>query len=171
MLTIIGDEPCSRKRRKSRSFSILIAWILFFHPCVASDNEKLKIELDEVNQKLIILESWLTSARANESKLEEDLRQLSYSVNETNSAIDDLDKRKDSLKDSIVETSRSIEMQRNSTEENKLKLAQLLRTMQKVQSPSLLQILLRSESLEDFSSLIEYQKYFMKHLISLREKY
>ena len=171
MQTIRGEELYFKKRRKILSFSILIAGILFFHPCVASDNEKLKIELDEVNQKLIILESWLTSARANESKLEEDLRQLSYSVNETNSAIDDLNKRKDSLKGSIVETSRSIEMQKNSAEENKLKLVQLLRTMQKVQSPSLLQILLKSESLEDFSSLIEYQKYFMKHLISLREKY
>ena len=95
MQTIRGEELYFKKRRKVLSFPILIAGILFFHPCVASDNEKLKIELDEVNQKLIILESWLTSARANESKLEEDLRQLSYSVNETNSAIDDLDKRKD----------------------------------------------------------------------------
>ena len=171
MQTIRGEELYFKKRRKVLSLPIFIVGILFFHPCVASDNEKLKIELDEVNQKLIILESWLTSARANESKLEEDLRQLSYSVNETNSAIDDLDKRKDSLKGSIVETSRSIEMQKNSAEENKLKLVQLLRTMQKVQSPSLLQILLKSESLEDFSSLIEYQKYFMKHLISLGEKY
>ena len=171
MQTIRGDEPCSKKRRKILSFSILIAGILSFHPCAASDNEKLKIELDEVNQKLAILESWLTSARASESKLEEDLRQLSYSINETNSAIDDLDTRKDSLKDSILETSRSVEIQRNSADDNKLKLVQLLRTMQKVQSPSLLQILLRSESLEDFSSLIEYQKYLIKHLISLRDKY
>ena len=138
---------------------------------MASDNEKLKIELDKVNQKLIILESWLTSARASESKLEEDLRQLSYSINETNSAIDDLDTRKDSIEDSILETSRSVEIQRSSADENKLKLVQLIRAMQKVQSPSLLQILLRSESLEDFSSLIEYQKYLMKHFISLRDKY
>ena len=125
---------------------------------MASDDEKLKIELDKVNQKLIILESWLTSARTNESKLEEDLRQLSYSINETNSAIDELDTRKYSIEDSILETSRSIEIQQSSADENKLKLVQLIRVMQKVQSPSLLQILLRSESLEDFSSLIEYQK-------------
>ncbi len=144
---------------------------LSFDPSMASDDDKLKIELDRVNQKLIILESWLTSARASESKLEEDLRQLSYSINETNSAIDDLNTRKDSLEDSILETSRSVEIQRRSTNENKLKLVQLIRAMQKVQSPSLLQILLRSESLEDFSSLIEYQKYLMKHFISLRDKY
>ena len=151
MLTIISDEPCSKKRRKIFSFSVLIAGILSFDPSVASDNEKLKIELDKVNQKLIILESWLTSARASESKLEEDLRQLSYSINETNSAIDDLNTRKDSLEDSILETSRSVEIQRSSADENKLKLVQLIRAMQKVRSPSLLQILLRSESLEDFS--------------------
>ena len=138
---------------------------------MASDNEKLKIELDKVNQKLIILESWLASAKANESKLEEDLRQLSYSINETNSTIDDLDTRKDSIEDSILETLRSVEIQQSSADENKLKLVQLIRTMQKVQSPSLLQILLRSASLEDFSSLIEYQKYLMKHFISLRDQY
>ena len=171
MLTIISHEPCSKKGRKIFSFFVLIAGILSFDLCVASDNEKLKIELDKVNQKLIILESWLTSARASESKLEEDLRQLSYSINETNSAIDDLDTRKDSIEDSILETSRSVEIQRSSADENKLKLVQLIRAMQKVQSPSLLQILLRSESLEDFSSLIEYQKYLMKHFISLRDKY
>ncbi len=160
-----------KKRRIIISFSFLIAAILYLDPCVASDNEKLKIELDEVNEKLLIVESWLTSSRASESKLEEDLRQLSYSINETNSAIDDLDTRKDSLKDSILETSRSVEIQRNSADENKLQLVQLLRTMQKVQSPSLLQILLKSESLEDFSSLIEYQKYLIKHFINLRGKY
>ena len=171
MQFIRGDGTCSKKREKILSFSILIAGILSFDLCVASDNENLKVELEEVNEKLIILESWLTSARASESKLEEDLRQLSYSINETNSAIDDLNMRKDSLEDSILETSKSVEIQRNSVDENKLKLVQLLRTMQKVQSPSLLQILLRSESLEDFSSLIEYQKYLIKHLISLRDKY
>ena len=138
---------------------------------MASDDEKLKIELDEVNQKLIILESWLNSAKASESKLEDDLRDLSYSINETNSAIDDLDTRKDAIEDSILETSRSVEIQRRSANGNKLKLIQLIRAMQKVQSPSLLQILLRSESLEDFYSLIEYQKYLMKHFISLRDKY
>ena len=159
MPTIMSDEPCSKKGRKIFSFSILIVGILSFDPSVASDDEKLKIELERVNQKLIILESWLASARANESKLEEDLRQLSYSINETNSAIDDLNTREDSLEDSILETSRSVEIQRSSADENKLKLVQLIRAMQKVQSPSLLQILLRSESLEDFSSLIEYQKY------------
>ena len=121
MLTIISDEPCSKKGRKIFSFSVLIAGILSFDPSVASDDEKLKIELDKVNQKLMILESWLTSARASESKLEEDLRQLSYSINETNSAIDDLDARKDSIEDSILETSRSVEIQRSSADENKLK--------------------------------------------------
>ena len=171
MLTIISDEPCSKKGRKILSFSLLIAGTLSFDPSVASDDEKLKIELDEVNQKLIILESWLTSARASESKLEEDLRQLSYSINETNSHIDDLDTRKEGIEDTILETSRSVEIQRSSADENKLKLVQLIRAMQKVQSPSLLQILLRSESLEDFSSLIEYQKYLIKHLVSLRDKY
>ena len=139
-----------------RSFAILLTGILSFDLCVASDNEKRRIELDEVNEKLVILESWLTSARASETKLEEDLRQLSYSINETNSAIDDLDAIKDSIEDSILETSRSVEIQRSSADENKLKLVQLIRAMQKVQSPSLLQILLRSESLEDFYSLIEY---------------
>ena len=171
MLTIISDEPCSKKGGKIFSFAVLIAGVLFFDPSMASDDEKLKIELDKVNQKLIILESWLTSARASESKLEEDLRQLSYSINETNSAIDDLDTRKDSLEDSILETSRSVENQRSSADENKLKLVQLIRAMQKIQSPSLLQILLRSESLEDFSSMIAYQKYLMKHFISLRDTY
>ncbi len=171
MLTIISDEPCFKKGRKIFSFSVLIAGILSFDPSAASDGEKLKIELDKVNQKLIILESWLTSARANESKLEEDLRQLSYSINETNSAIDDLDRKKDGLNDAFLETFRSVDIQRSSADENKLKLVQLLRIMQKVHSPSLLQILLKSESLEDFSSLIEYQKYLMKHLISLRNKY
>ena len=171
MPTIISDEPCSKKGRKILSFSVLIAGTLSFSPSVASDDERLKIELDEVNQKLIIIESWLTSARASESKLEEDLRQLSYSINKTNSAIDDLDTRKDSIEVSILETSKSVEIQRSSAEENKQKLVQLIRAMQKVQSPSLLQILLRSESLEDFSSLIEYQKYLMKHFISLRDKY
>ena len=171
MLTTVSYEPCSKKGRAIFSFFVLIAGILSFDLCVASDDEKLKIELDKVNQKLIILESWLTSARTNESKLEEDLRQLSYSINETNSAIDDLDTRKDSIEDFILETSRSVEIQRSSADENKLKLVQLIRAIQKVQSPSLLQILLRSESLEDFSSLIEYQKYLMKHFISLRDKY
>jgi septal ring factor EnvC (AmiA/AmiB activator) len=169
--TTISDKSCSKKGRKIFSFSVLIAGILSFDPSVASDDEKLKIELDEVNQKLIILESWLTSARASESKLEEDLRQLSYSINETNSAIDDLNTRQNSLKESILETFRSIEIERKSVDENKLKLVQLLRAMQKVQSPSLVQMLLKSESLEDFSSLIEYQKYLIKHLISLRDKY
>ena len=171
MLTILSDEPCSKKGRKISSFFVLIAGILSFDLCASSDNEKLKIELDKVNQKLIILESWLTSARASESKLEEDLRQLSYSINETNSHIDDLDTRKEGIEDTILETSRSVEIQRSSADENKLKLVQLIRAMQKVQSPSLLQILLRSESLEDFSSLIEYQKYLIKHLVSLRDKY
>ena len=171
MLTTVSYEPCSKKERAIFSFFVLIAGILSFDLCVGSDNEKLKIELDKVNQKLIILESWLSSARASESKLEEDLRQLSYSINETNSAIDDLDTRKDSIEDSILETSRSVEIQRSSADENKRKLVQLIRAMQKVQSPSLLQILLRSESLEDFSSLIEYQKYLMKHFISLRDRY
>ena len=171
MLTIISHAPCSKKGRKIFSFSVLIAGILSFNPSVASDDEKLKIELDKVNQRLVILESWLASARASESKLEDDLRQLSYSINETNSAIDDLDTRKDRIKNSIRDTSKSVEIQRNSSDEIKLKLVQLLKTMQKVQSPSLLQILLKSESLEDFSSLIEYQKYLMKHLISLRDKY
>ena len=171
MHSVKGNETCSKKRGKIRPFSILLVGILSFDLCVASDDEELKIELDKVNQKLIILESWLSSAKASESKLEGDLRQLSYSIDETNSAIDDLDKRADNLKDSILETSRSVEIQRSSADENKLKLVQLLKTMQKVQSPSLLQILLRSESLEDFSSLIEYQKYLMKHFISLRDKY
>ena len=171
MHSIKGNETCSKKRGKIRPFSILLVGILSFDLCVASDDEELKIELDKVNQKLIILESWLSSAKASESKLEGDLRQLSYSIDETNSAIDDLDKRADNLKDSILETSRSVEIQRSSADENKLKLVQLLKTMQKVQSPSLLQILLRSESLEDFSSLIEYQKYLMKHFITLRDKY
>jgi septal ring factor EnvC (AmiA/AmiB activator) len=171
VLTKVSHEPCSKKGREIFSFFVLIAGILSFDLCVASDNEKLKIELDKVNQKLIILESWLTSARTSESKLEKDLRQLSYSIDETNSAIDDLDRREDNLKDSILETSRSVEIQRRLADENKLKLVQLLKIMQKVQSPSLLQILLRSESLEDFSSLIEYQKYLIKHLISLRDKY
>ena len=171
MLTIISHEPCSKKGRKISSFFVLIAGILSFDLCVSSDNEKLKIELDKVNQKLIILESWLSSAKASESKLEGDLRHLSYSIDETNSAIDDLDRREDNLKGSILETSRSVEIQRRLADENKLKLVQLIRAMQKVQSPSLLQILLRSESLEDFSSLIEYQKYLMKHFISLRDKY
>ena len=97
---------------------------------MASDDEKLKIELDEVNQKLIILESWLNSAKASESKLEDDLRDLSYSINETNSAIDDLDTRKDAIEDSILETSRSVEIQRRSADRNKLKLIQLIRAMQ-----------------------------------------
>ena len=171
MLTKVSHEPCSKKGREIFSFFVFIAGILSFDLCVASDNEKLKIELDKVNQKLIILESWLASARTRESKLEEDLRQLSYSINETNSAIDDLDTRKDSIEDSILETSKSVEIQQGSADENKLKLVQLIRAMQKVQSPSLLQIFLRSESLEDFSSLIEYQKYLMKHFISLRDKY
>ena len=171
MQPIKVDETCSKKRRKIRFFSILLAGILSFDLCVASDNEKLKIELDGVNEKLVILESWLTSAKASESKLEDDLRQLSYTINETNSAIDDLDKREENLKDSILETSRSAQTQRNSVDENKRKLIQLLKTMQKVQSPSLLQILLGSESLEDFSTLIEYQKYLMKHFINLRDKY
>ena len=139
MLTIISDEPCSKKGRKLISFSLLIAGILSFDPSAASDDEKLKIELDKINQKLIILESWLTSARANESKLEEDLRQLSYSINETNSAIDDLDLRKDRLNDSFLETSSSVDIQRSLADENRLKLVQLLRTMQKVHSPSLLE--------------------------------
>tara|TARA_B100000886_G_scaffold306125_1_gene238284 strand:- start:14 stop:1186 length:1173 start_codon:yes stop_codon:yes gene_type:complete len=169
--TTISDKPCSKKGRKIFSFFVLIAGILSFDPSVASDDEKLKVELERINQKLIILESWLTSARARESKLEEDLRRLSYSINETNSAIDDLNTRKDGLEDSILETSRSVEIQQSSADENKLKLVQLIRAMQKVQSPSLLQILLRSESLEDFSSLIEYQKYLMKHFISLRDRY
>ena len=155
MLTIENDEPCSKKGRKILSFYVLIAGTLSFNPSVASDDEKLKIELDNVNQKLIILESWLTSARASESKLEEDLRQLSYSINETNSHIDDLDTRKESIEDSILETSKSVEIQQSSADENKLKLVQLIRAMQKVQSPSLLQILLRSESLEDFSAVVE----------------
>ncbi len=171
MQSIKGDETCSKKRRKIRSFSILLAGILSFNPSVASDDEKLKIELDKINQKLIILESWLSSAKASESKLEGDLRHLSYSIDETNSAIDDLDRREDNLKGSILETSRSVEIQRRLADENKLKLVQLLKIMQKVQSPNLLQILLRSESLEDFSSLIEYQKYLIKHLVSLRDKY
>jgi len=171
VLTIISYEPCFKKGRKILSLFVLIAGILFFDPIVASDDEKLKIELDKVNQKLIILESWLTSARTSESKLEEDLRQLSYSINETNFAINNLNKRKDSIEDAILEASRSVEIQRSSADENKLKLVQLIRTMQKVQSPSFLQILLRSESLEDFSSLIEYQKYLIKHFVSLRDKY
>ena len=65
MPTTISDEPCSKKERKIFFFFVLIAGILSFDPSVASDDEKLKIELDEVNQKLIILESWLTSARAS----------------------------------------------------------------------------------------------------------
>ena len=171
MLATVSYEPCSKKGRAIFSFFVLIAGILSFDLCVASDNEKLKIELDKVNQKLIILESWLSSAKASESKLEGDLRHLSYSIDETNSAIDDLDRREDNLKGSILETSRSVEIQRRLADENKLKLVQLLKIMQKVQSPSLLQILLRSESLEDFSSLIDYQKYLIKHLVSLRDKY
>ena len=116
MLTIISDEPCSKKGGEYSPFSFLLQGSYPLIYSVASDNEKLKIELDKVNQKLVILESWLTSARTNESKLEEDLRQLSYSINETNSAIDDLDTRKDSIEDSILETSRSVDIQRSSAE-------------------------------------------------------